>query len=86
MENSIEVVEVVNHLNDLCVPKDTLLVALRFSTHPKFGFLLDLLKFVLTNNVLKFDDRFFAGREMLHNFMRASNVPENFQYIHRSVL
>ena len=32
----------------------------RFRGHPRFVFLLDLLKFVLTNNVFKFDGRFFS--------------------------
>ena len=31
----------------------------RFRSHPKFVFLLDLLRFVLFNNVLEFDDHFF---------------------------
>ena len=31
----------------------------RFSAHPKFVFLLDLLRFVLGNNVFEFDGRFF---------------------------
>ena len=76
VENSIEV---VNHLSDLRVSRDSLLVALdidslytnishrsaieafsrRFDSHPKFVFLLDLLKFVLGNNVFQFDGRFF---------------------------
>lgn len=76
VENSIEV---VNHLRDLRVPRDALLVSLdieslytnishrsaiiafsrRFKDHPKFVLLLDLLKFVLGNNVFQFDGRFF---------------------------
>ena len=31
----------------------------RFQSHPRFVFLLDLLKFVLTNNVFTFDGQFF---------------------------
>lgn len=31
----------------------------RFESHPKFVFLLDLLRFVLSNNVFEFDGRFF---------------------------
>ena len=34
--------------------------ARRFSSHPKFVFLLDLLKFVLSNNVFNFDGRLFS--------------------------
>ena len=31
----------------------------RFSSHPKFVFLLDLLKFVLYNNTFRFDGKYF---------------------------
>ena len=36
--------------------------ARRFRAHPKFVFYLDLLKFVLSNNVFQFDGRFFSQR------------------------
>ena len=79
VENSTEI---VNTLEDMTLPCDTLLCTLdinslytnitheqailavtrRLCHHPRFVFILDLLKFVLKNNVFKFDGRTFTQK------------------------